>query len=74
MVETFPLATAGVEIDDTNCNNIIFAVKDTELYVLVKTLPTKDNQKLSKIISKEFERSVNWNEYKTWKWKYKKWV
>ena len=74
MVETFPLATAGAEIDDTNCNNIIFTVKDTELYVLVKTLPTKDNQKLSKIISKEFERSVNWNEYKTWKWKYKKWV
>ena len=65
MVETFALATAGVEIDDTNCNNIIFTVKDTELYFPEKTLLTEDNQKPSKILSKEFERPVTWNEYKT---------
>ena len=29
------------------------------------TLSAKDNQKLSKPLSKEFERSVYWNEYKT---------
>ena len=46
-------------------NNIIFSIKDTKLYVLVVTLSTRDNQKLSKLLSKGFERSVYWNEYKT---------
>ena len=41
---------------------------DTKLYVPVVPVPVlsiRDNQKLSKLLSKEFERSVNWNEYKT---------
>ena len=42
----------------------IFTNKDTKLYVPVVTLSSRDNQKLSKIISKSFERSVYWNEYK----------
>ena len=46
-------------------NNIIFTIKDTKLYVPVVTLSTRDNQKLSKHLSKGFERSVNWNESKT---------
>ena len=33
--------------------------------VPVVTLTARDNQKLSKLLSKEFERSVYWNEYKT---------
>ena len=65
MHETFALATAGVEIDGTNCNNIIFTAKDTETYFPEKTLLTEDNQKPSKILSKEFETPVNWSEYKT---------
>ena len=42
----------------------IFTIKDTKLYVPAITLSSRDNQKLSKIISKSFERSVYWNEYK----------
>ena len=32
---------------------------------MMMTLSTKDNQKLSRLPSKEFEMSVYWNEYKT---------
>ena len=35
------------------------------MYVPVVTLSARGNQKLSKLLSKEFERSVYWNEYKT---------
>ena len=45
-------------------NNIIFTIKDTNLYVPVVNLPARDNQKLSKLLSKGFERSVDWNKYK----------
>ena len=47
-----------------NSNNIIFTIKDTKLYPVV-ILSARDNQKLSKLLSKGFERSVFWNEYKT---------
>ena len=50
---------------DANVNNIIFTIEDTKLYVLVVTLSARGNQKLSKLLSKGFERSVHWNEYKT---------
>ena len=36
-------------------NNIIFAIKDTKLYVLVVTLSAKDNQILSKLLSKDLK-------------------
>ena len=48
-----------------NDSNIIFAIKDTKLYIPVVTLSVIDNQKLSTFLSKRFERSVYWNEYKT---------
>ena len=55
--------------DNVTCNNdddtIIFTMEDTKLYVPVVTFSTRDNQKLSKLLIKEFERSVFWNEYKT---------
>ena len=46
---------------------IIFflTIRDTKLYLPVVTLSAKDNQKLSKRLSKRSERSVYWNEYKT---------
>ena len=59
------MSANGNDNDDANCNNIIFTSKDTTLYVLVVTLLAKDNQKLSKLLGKESERSVYWNEYKT---------
>ena len=51
--------------EDINANNMIFTIKDLKLYIHVVTLSAKDNQKLSKLLSKWFERSVCWNEYKT---------
>ena len=50
---------------NVDSNNIIFTIKDTKLYVPVVTLSTKDNKKLSKFLSKVFEKSVYRNEYKT---------
>ena len=57
------MSVAGA--DNANANNddntIIFTIKDKELYVPVVTLSARDNQNLSKILSKGFERSVYWN-------------
>ena len=48
--------------DNGNSNNddnsIIINIKDTKLYVPVVALSARDNQKLSKVLSKGFERSV----------------
>ena len=44
----------SVEIPLINC-------KESKLYVPVVTVSPKNNQKLSKVISKEFGRSVYWN-------------
>ena len=51
--------------DNVDPNFIIFTIKDTKLYVLVVTLSAKHNQKLSKLLSKEFKRSIYSNEHKT---------
>ena len=59
------LSAAGADSDNANPNNIIFTIKDTKSYVPVVTLSAKDNQKLSKLLSKRSEISVSWNQYKT---------
>ena len=62
------MSVAGNENDinnNDNANNFIFTIKDTKLYVLVVTLSTRDNQKLSQLLSKGVQRSVYWSEYKT---------
>ena len=49
------LSAAGV--DNVNGNydySIIFTIKDTQFYIPVATLSTRDNQKLSKLLSKGF--------------------
>ena len=51
-------AGTGNANGNNNGNNIFFSIKDTKLYVPVVTLSERDNQKLSKILSKVFERSV----------------
>ena len=51
--------------DIDNANDIIFTIKDTKLYVPVATLSARNNQTLSKLLSRTFQRSVYWNEYKT---------
>ena len=62
------MSAAGNENESDNHNNntydIIITIKDTKLYVPVVTLSARENQKLSKLLSKGFERSVYWNEYK----------
>ena len=55
----------SVENADANSNNIIFTTKDRKLFIPVVTLSAKDNQKLLKLLSKGFGRSVYCNEYKT---------
>ena len=62
------LSVAGSENNINNKGNaniIIFTIKDTKLYVPVITLSARGNKKLSKLLSKRFERSVYWNECKT---------
>ena len=59
------MSATGADNANDKSNNIIFAIKETKLYVPVATLSVRDNQKLSKLLSKRFERSVSWNEYKT---------
>ena len=60
------LSVAGTDnVNGNNDDNIIFAIKDTKLYVPVITLSVRDNQNLSRLLSKEYESSVYWNEYKT---------
>ena len=41
--------------EDANVNIIIFTIKDTKLYVSVVTLSAKDNQKLSKFLTKDLK-------------------
>ena len=59
------MLSAGADIININFNSIIFTIKDTKFCVPVVTLSARDNQKLSKLLSKGFERSVYWNECKT---------
>ena len=39
--------------------------KKSKLFVAVVILSAKDNQKVSKLLSKEFQRLVYWNEFET---------
>ena len=51
------LSTAGNENENNNDNgNIIFTIKEAKLYAPVVILSARDNQKLSKRLSKGFER------------------
>ena len=48
----FVLCAAGNDNANANLNNIVFTIKDTKLFVSVKTLSASDNHKLSKLLSK----------------------
>ena len=54
----------GADNVNSKDDNIIFIIKDTKLNVPVVNLSAKDNQKRWKLLSKRFERSIYWNEYK----------
>ena len=57
------MSAAGDYNDNANPDDIIVTIIDTKLYVPVVTLSAKYNQKLPKLPSTGFERSVYWNEY-----------
>ena len=59
------LSADGANNANNKDDNNIFTTKDTKLYVPVATLSAEHNQNLPKLLSKGFERSVYWNEYKT---------
>ena len=59
------LASTGTENADDNSENSSCTIKDTKLYVTVMFLSANGNQKLSKFLSRRFEKSVYQNEYKT---------
>ena len=59
------MSAAGNGNVNGNDDNTIFTIKDTKSYVPVVTLSARENKKLTKFLSKGFERSVYWNEYKT---------
>ena len=66
------MPATSADNNDANSNVIIFTIKDTKLYVPVVTLTARDNQKVSKLLSKRFKRSVYWYEYKKQKVRIKK--
>ena len=47
-IKYYVLSAGGNDNDENNSDDMIFDIKDTELYVFVVTLSTKDNQELSK--------------------------
>ena len=49
----------------TTYQDSIFQITKGELYIPVVTLNTENNNKLSRLLSEGFERTVIWNEYKS---------
>ena len=49
---------------DTAAGQVVsFMITDTELYVPIVTLPTKDNTNLTKQLKEGFKRTIYWNQY-----------
>ena len=42
-----------------------FKTTDTNLYVVVITLPIEDNAKLLEQLKSDLKRTINWNKYRT---------
>ena len=55
---------ASDAFEDDECPTT-FKITKANLYVPMVTLSTEDNVKLTKQLSKGFQRSVYWNQYKT---------
>ena len=57
----YVFSAAGADNKHGNSNNIVFIIKRANLYVPIAPLSGKNNQKLSRLLSKTFEKSVYWN-------------
>ena len=55
--------SGGIDNPNADFNCYFFSLKNTKLYILVIALSPKHSEKLSKLLSKRFERSVYWNDY-----------
>ena len=53
------MPAASADNVNAHSDNIISTIKDTKLYVLAVTVSARDNQKLSKLISKGFGRKIS---------------
>ena len=64
-IENFVLTTAAIDdnADATGADSATFKIADAKLYVLVVTLSTEENVKLTKQFSEGFKISVYWNKY-----------
>ena len=54
----------STEGDYANNDTNTFQITKAELYVLIMTLNTRDNEELNELLRKGFKKSVYWNEYK----------
>ena len=54
------MTASGNDNANANSNDIIFTIKGTKLYIPAVTLLARNNQNLSKLLSKAFKRSVYW--------------
>ena len=65
-IENCVLTTAAIraDADTTGVDSATFKITGAKLYVPVIALSTEDNAKLTKQLSKRFNRSVYWNKYK----------
>ena len=64
-VELILKFSAGCVIIYTDVANQVptFAITETNLYVLVVTLSTQDNEKLLPQLKSGFKRTISWNKY-----------
>ena len=53
------MTAASADNVNAHSDNIISTIKDTKLYVLAVTVSARDNQKLSKLLSKGFGRKIS---------------
>ena len=61
----FVLFQNNAEYEEAHSNDKIFTIKGAQLDIPVVTFSAKDKQKILKLLSKGFERSVYWSQYKT---------
>ena len=51
-------SAASANNANANPNNVLFTIKETKLHIPVLKLSAKENNKLSKLLSKGFRRST----------------
>ena len=55
-------AAVGANVNNTGADRATFKITDAKRYVPIVTLLAEDYEKLSKLLSEGFKRTVYWNE------------